>query len=127
MDNLVRESSDSETYKVAVASSDGIVVNRHFGRADTFYIYEVAEEDEYRLLETREVTPVCNRRDHDDDELRGNIDIFKDCKYILVSRIGPGAANIVEQSGIIPMELPGIIGESIHKLVTYQKLQNIFN
>lgn len=127
MDNLAREPSDSKTYKVAVASSDGIVVNQHFGRADTFYIYEVAAEDEYRLLETRKVTPVCNRRDHDDDELRANVGKFKDCKYILVSRIGLGAANIVEQSGITPMELPGIIGESIHKLVTYQKLQNLFN
>ena len=126
MDNLARESSDAEIYKVAVASSDGIVVNQHFGRADTFYIYEVAESNEYRLLETRKVTPVCNRRDHDDDELRDNVGKFQDCKYILVSRIGPGAANVMDQSGIIPMELPGIIGESINKLINYERIQNLF-
>lgn len=126
MGNLEREPSDSETYKVAVASSDGIVVNQHFGRADSFYIYEVAEADEYRLLETRAVMPVCNRRDHDDDQLINNVDKLQDCKYILVSRIGSGAANIVEQFGIIPMELPGIIGESIEKLIKYRKLQNLF-
>ena len=30
---------DKEEYKIAVASSDGIVVNNHFGRAKDFYIY----------------------------------------------------------------------------------------
>lgn len=126
MDNSARKLSDAESYKVAVASSDGIVVNQHFGRADTFYIFEVSEANEYRLLETRTVTPICNRRDHDDDELRDNVGKFQDCRYILVSRIGSGAANVVEQSGIIPMELPGIIGESIDKLIQYKKLQNLF-
>lgn len=28
---------DKEEYKIAVASSDGIVVNNHFGRAKDFY------------------------------------------------------------------------------------------
>lgn len=123
-----KESAQPEArgYKVAVASSDGIVVNQHFGRADTFYIYVVEETGKYQLYEKRKVTPVCNGGNHKDDELRGNIMKFRDCKYILVSRIGMGAANIVEQFGIIPMELPGMIQESIEKLITYEQIQNLF-
>ena len=126
MDKPVNEKSKESLYKVAVASGDGIVVNRHFGKADTFYIYEVTETGKYRLLEIRTVTPVCNGGNHNDNALRNNICKLEDCKYILVARIGTGAANIVEQSGIIPMELPGMIEESIGKLFTYEQLQNLF-
>ena len=126
MDKSVNKQLEGRVYKVAAASSDGIVINRHFGRADTFYIYEVAEAGNYRFLETRTVTPVCNGGNHSDKELRENISKFKDCKYILVSRIGMGAANIVEQSGITPMELPGMMEESLDKLITYKQLQNLF-
>lgn len=126
MDKFVNKQLEQRVYKVAAASSDGIVINQHFGRADTFYIYEVAEAGNYRFLETRTVTPVCNGGNHSDKELRENISKFKDCKYILVSRIGMGAANIVKQSGITPMELPGMMEESLDKLITYEQLQNLF-
>lgn len=117
---------DKKTYKVAVASSDGIVVNQHFGRAKTFYIYEVEGKGQHGLLEIRSVVPVCHGGNHDDKELRNNIHKLKDCKYILVSRIGTVAANLVEQSGIVPMELPGMIEDSIGKLITYEQLQSLF-
>lgn len=126
MDKSVNKQLEERVYKVAAASSDGIVINQHFGGADTFYIYEVAGAGNYRFLETRTVTPVCNGGNHSDKELRENISKFKDCKYILVSRIGMGAANIVEQSGITPMELPGMMEESLDKLITYEQLQNLF-
>ena len=60
MDKSVKEQPKAEVYKVATASSDGIVINQHFGRADIFYIYEITETGKHRLLETRTVTPVCN-------------------------------------------------------------------
>ena len=52
MDKSAYEKHEEIVYKVAAASSDGIVINKHFGRADTFYIYEIAENGKYRLLET---------------------------------------------------------------------------
>ena len=125
MDNLTDEQSEEKHYKVAVASSDGIVVNQHFGRADTFYIYEVAETGQCRQLETRTVTPICNRGEHDDNALQDNMSKFQDCRYLLVSRIGTGAANAAEQLGITPMELPGMIEESIGRVITYKELQNL--
>ena len=53
--------------RVAVASSDGIVVNSHFGRARDFYIYEVSENEDTVLLKSvssyRSVRPVIMMRE----------------------------------------------------------------
>lgn len=116
----------ADHYKVAVATSDGIVVNQHFGRARTFFIYDIDEEGGYTLLETRNLPPVCNGGNHEDSKLEGNIQKLADCKYILVSRIGMGAAARAEQAGITPMELPGMIGDSIDRLTAYEKIQSLF-
>lgn len=115
-----------KSYKIAVASSDGIVVNQHFGRADTFYIYKITDGVPEKTNEVRKVQPVCHGGDHDDEQLTENIRQFQDCKYILVSRIGMRAASQAEQLGIIPMELPGIIEESIKKLVSFEEINKLF-
>ncbi len=116
-----------ETFRVAVASSDGIVVNSHFGRAGQFLIYEVSEDDgSARQIESRKLTPVCAGGDHDDGKLRENLEKLRDCQYLLVSRIGNGAAMMAESLGMIPMELAGEISESITELVKYRKIQNLF-
>ena len=124
--HLTERQSETEDYKVAAASSDGIVVNQHFGRADTFYIYEAAGAGGYRFLETRKVTPVCDGGNHDEEKLRSNIEQFKDCRYLIASRIGGSAANRLEQFGVMPMELPGIMEESLDKVAIYEKLQHLF-
>ena len=42
-------------YKIAVASSDGINVNVHFGAAESFLIYTVDDAGSFALSEKREV------------------------------------------------------------------------
>lgn len=127
MDKSVRKQPNERAYKVAAASSDGIVVNRHFGRADTFYIYEVNETGEYGLCEKRTVEPICHGGNHDDNELCKNVDSLRDCQYVLVSKIGPGAAMLLEQAGIATMELPMFIDDAIQKVHSYKKIQELFN
>ena len=108
-----------EIEKIAVASSDGIVVNRHFGHAAQFYIYEIIGDDA-KLLEVRKVEPVCQGGNHDE-----NIDKIGDCSYLLVSKIGYQAAAIAEQRGVIPYEIPGIIEDSIQQLLNYVKIKKL--
>jgi predicted Fe-Mo cluster-binding NifX family protein len=115
-----------QEYKIAVASSDGIVVNQHFGHADTFFIYEINGEEFRKTDDIRRVEPVCNGGNHDDAKLLGNMGLFKDCKYIIVSRIGTYAAMQAEKLGIRTMELPGFIEESIRKLIAFEQIQNLF-
>lgn len=111
--------------KVAVASSDGIVVNNHFGRAKIFYIYQIKDEKTV-FLETREVEPVCEMGNHDNSKLRKNLEMLLDCDYLLVSRIGDGARTVASEIGIEAFEIPGIIEKSIDKLIQYIKIQNLF-
>lgn len=117
---------DNEKYLIAVASSDGIVVNSHFGRASKFYVYEVSNGDDVKLVEQREVVPVCEGGNHDNDRLKENLLVFNDCKYMLVSRIGIGAASVAEGLGIKVYENSGVIEESISRLVKYLKVQSLF-
>ena len=109
-------------YLIAVATSDGIVVNQHFGRADAFWIVGLDKENHAHRIEKRSVIPVCEGGNHGDGRLEATAKMFMDCKYILVSRIGRGAACTLEKFGITPMELPGIIEESIQKLLVYEEL-----
>lgn len=118
---------DRKPYLIAVASSDGIVVNNHFGRASKFYIYSVNEKDDIALIEIREVIPVCDSGNHDDNRLQNNLNVLKDCSYILVSRIGYGASNMAEIMGIECFELPGEIEQSIERLIQYKKINQLFN
>lgn len=87
----------NENYLIAVASSDGIVVNNHFGRAGSFYIYEVNDDESIDFFEKREVTPICDGGNHSEERLKENLLIFQDCRYLLVSRIGSGAADMAQQ------------------------------
>lgn len=117
---------DREKNRIAVASSDGIVVNSHFGRADTFYIYE-EKEGQIQYIETRKVEPVCNSGNHDDTKLKENLEKFLDCRCLLVSRIGDGAAALAESYGMDTYEIPGMIEESIKQLLNYEKVKNLFS
>ncbi|MBR1744214.1 MAG: dinitrogenase iron-molybdenum cofactor biosynthesis protein [Lachnospiraceae bacterium] len=117
---------DEESFLVAVASSDGIVVNSHFGRASTFFIYEVTGSEDIRLVEQRVVSPVCEGGNHSEERLKENLLEFRDCKYLLVSRIGAGAARMAESLGMEAYEIPGVIEESITQLVKYIQVQRLF-
>lgn len=117
---------DKEKYLIAVASSDGIIVNNHFGKAGTFYIYEADEAENIHLVEKRTVPPVCSWGNHDDEKLRENLRILNDCSYLLVSRIGNGAASMAESFGIESYEIPGEIKKSINQLIKYRKVKKLF-
>lgn len=112
-------------YRIAVGTSDGIVVNQHFGRASVFLIYDIQADDTIHYVERRETRPVCNGGTHDDEKLKESAERLSDCRYVLVSRIGSGAANLLEQNGISPMELPGMIEDSIKKLLVYEEIQSL--
>lgn len=114
------------SYKIAVASSDGIVVNQHFGHADKFIIFEINNSNSFNFIEIRKVEPVCSGRNHDDRKLIDNLRKIQDCKYLIVSRIGAGASTQAERFGITPMELPDMIEESIRKVISFEQIQNLF-
>ena len=115
------------SYKIAVASTDGKVVNQHFGKADQFYIIEVSDESRYELIELRKLPPVCQGGDHDDDAIQRNVKSLSDCQYVLVSRIGQRAENELEGQGISVYIIPDIIEDALNKLISYVEISSMID
>jgi len=108
--------------RIAVASSDGKVVNQHFGDAGRFLIFEVDGET-FRFLETRENMPVCNMGHHDEDALTGTANALSDCSFVVASKIGPGAAHVLITRRIRAFVDADFVDKSLAKLLASGKLR----
>lgn len=110
--------------KAAVASTDGKVINCHFGKADRFLIFELTP-DGFDYVETRELQPCCNQGEHEDNAFEDVAKVLFDCKIILISKIGIPAANFLESRGFEVYESPFPIHSALKKLIQEQGvLQN---
>ena len=115
------------SYKIAAASSDGKVVNQHFGRSKQFLIFEVEDNGEYRFSELRETKPSCGLGEHHEDELQKTIDVLGDCSIVLVNQIGPGAEQALKARHIKAYSITGFIDEALSKLIQYERRQKTFH
>ena len=116
----------ADEYRVAIASTDGETVKIHYGKSELFHIYIVDDDEGYDLLENRSVQPVCREGKHDKNAMDIHVQQFKDCKYVIASRIGSGAIQSLTAAGITAMELPGSIDDSILKVWKYNQIQGLF-
>lgn len=94
--------------KIAVASSDGIVINTHFGRADSFYIYE-SQGEVIQFVEKRVGKPFCHFGEHEDNQLLDAVELLADCTKVYVLQIGRGAEEALLARGIQAVTARGII------------------
>lgn len=101
--------------QVAVASSDGIWVDLHFGHAHQFRIY-AWNGTTFTLSETRSLHPGCNGRGHDAARLDAAADTVADCRAVLASRIGPGAMEALLLRGLRPLAVFGTVEENLWEL-----------
>ncbi len=117
----------ADKYRVAIASTDGETVNTHFGKSENFYVFIVDDDEGYDLLENRNVNPVCQEGFHNKAAMDKHVQQFKDCKYVIASRIGDGAIQSLTAACITGMELPGSIDDAILKIWKYNRIQGLFN
>ena len=110
--------------KVAVASSDGKVVNRHFGHTKQFLIFELSE-GAFNFLESRENVPTCHAGRHEPSDLATTAEIIKDCAYVVASRIGSGAASLLLDRGIRAYIDADFIENTLQKLLKSGKLKYV--
>lgn len=111
--------------KVAFATTDGVSVNEHFGRAGMFVIYEFNSSG-YTLLETRRFSEGRDRAVEDtkgmgkvhDEQVEKKVDRISDCRIIYLTEIGGPSAARLARKGIMPVKVkePVSIEESIVKL-----------
>lgn len=108
------------SFKIAVSSSDGKVVNRHFGRTEKFLIFEI-DGDNIIFLETRENRPSCNNMDHSEEGLLYSINLVKDCRVVLSVKIGTVAKIHFSKYGVDVLEYGGFIDEALKKISKFYK------
>ncbi|WP_318662282.1 NifB/NifX family molybdenum-iron cluster-binding protein [Treponema sp.] len=119
------------SYKIAVASSDGLIVDGHFGSTDAFEIYEITDEG-FSKTESRTIEVPS---DEEKTEVRADsrcgcgcagfipykVAALKDCKAVLCARIGPGAKQQLERSGITAFDVVCKIDEALEKISEFYK------
>jgi nitrogen fixation protein NifX len=112
--------------KIGFATTDGIHVDEHFGRAGMFAIYDLTTEA-YAFSELRKfadgidqaVVETRGMGQAHEDKVQDKVDQLADCKIIYLTEIGgPSAARLIKK-GIMPIKVKEIvtIQESLDKLL----------
>jgi len=109
--------------KIAVASSDGILVDQHFGKAHGFRIYRLHDEG-YDFLEYRENEAPCAGHSHDDNALERAAARISDCRGVVVAQVGSGAIDALIGHRVMAFTLPGSIDEAFESLIKSKRFSS---
>lgn len=98
--------------KVAFATTDGTLVDEHFGRAGRFAIYDFAAEgfrrlDDLVLAEGRDAGVEGTRglgAEHD-RAVEAKVARLADCRLVFLTQIGGPSAARLSQRGILPVKV----------------------
>lgn len=107
--------------KIALASSDGINVNLHFGKAFKFSIYEL-EGNKPNFLETREVEKNPDEKHQWDKSLR----IIKDCEVVICVQAGVKARIGLKKADIELLEDEGPVDEVLERYLRHEEFMASF-
>jgi len=104
---------------VAVATEEGILVNKHLGEARTLQIWE-RHGDGFRKVEERPTPAIGGgiKRWHQMARVLG------DCRAVLVSGVGQTPFDILSKSGVKPVEAAGFIEEGL--AIVYENRNTAF-
>ncbi|MDR1939561.1 MAG: hypothetical protein LBQ40_02050 [Clostridiales bacterium] len=109
--------------RVAVASGDGRLVNRHFGRCDRFLIAEIdTQTAETRYIEERRAEPLCGCDGHGDGAVENVYEVLKDCKFVLTERAGLAVKEYFYTRGAVVLEDAAAIEDALIKLIKHVKM-----
>jgi predicted Fe-Mo cluster-binding NifX family protein len=116
-------STSAKSVRVAVASSDGRLIDQHFGWATQFYVYDVGRDEstaiELRLRPHSSCGGECDPRTeqpHLPDALEATHALLSDCTVVLVSRIGPGPAAFLATRGMRAFELGLPVEQALQRI-----------
>jgi nitrogen fixation protein NifB len=102
---------------VAVASMEGVLVNRHLGEADRLLIYG-RTQDRIGLIEARRTPEPGNGM----ARWRQLADLLSDCRTLLVSGVGGNPARVLSGSGIEVVTCEGLIEEAVQRVYAGENL-----
>ena len=83
--------------RAAFATGDGININRHFGIADRFDIYEIdVENKKYELVDTRRIDSYGVSLQHDDSLIDRLAEAIDDCNIVFSAKSGLHAKRALD-------------------------------
>lgn len=98
--------------KAAFATTDGVRVDEHFGRAGRFAIYEFTEHGYVRLKdrvfsEGRDAAVESTREQgaRHEDAVEGKVIKLSDCRMVYLTQIGGPSAARLSRKGIMPVKV----------------------
>jgi nitrogen fixation protein NifB len=106
---------------VAVASMEGLFVNRHLGEATQVWIFGM-EGGRVTLKEQRP-TPPPGSGDRRWEELA---EILHDCAALQVSNCGQNPKKILEEHGIAVMSLEGLIEDTVRPVLEGRQVPGVY-
>jgi predicted Fe-Mo cluster-binding NifX family protein len=106
--------------KIAVASTDGKLVDLHFGDANQFFIFDISF-DENTFEEIRKKTDIP-LEDHT-ERWRSSIDLIEDCKAVLCSKIGKEPHIELRKMGIKAIKLDCEVKNAIKECSAHLKIR----
>ena len=134
------------SYKIALASSDGVNVDEHFGAASSFLIYEVSDEGAFSLLERRaydggdEVpaaitgsegcnpapgscgTGSCGGQGKGCGQgaaVSAKVRLVEDCRSVVAAKIGFNVTKQLEKKAISGFDVDCTVQEALEKITKY--------
>lgn len=105
--------------RVAVATIEGALVNLHLGEAQTLWIYE-QREGEVHFVEQRK-TPARGNGNARWSEMSSLLD---DCRAVLVNGVGPTPREILEKSGMMVIEMEGLISDAVENVYAGREIRS---
>jgi nitrogen fixation protein NifX len=89
--------------KIAFTSSDGIMVDTHFGKAEKFYIYEIRKGAVYfrgsRKTECYSIADLSHIADM--ERLQMVYKTINDCRILVTAAIGEKPMNMLQDKGLM--------------------------
>ena len=124
-------------YKIAVASSDGVNVDLHFGAAESFLIFAVSDEGTFELEEKREYKEVSEAQTADCAEKAGcksgcgngngsgcgggsaKVELIGDVRAVVAAKIGFNVTKQLERKAIASFDVETTVQEALEKITKY--------
>lgn len=138
-------------YKIAIASTDGISINAHFGSAETFLVVRVENDGNWHEIgRTRpailpmhqavlEENPLgkdtsycgsgssCGNQGggcgsgHDETKINEKIIQILDCRCLLCKKVGAGVKKQLEKKSIAVFEVDYTLEAALKKIIDYYR------
>ncbi|EKQ53817.1 MULTISPECIES: NifB/NifX family molybdenum-iron cluster-binding protein [unclassified Clostridium] len=124
------------SYNIAVASTDGINIDKHFGSSDSFFIIKVNDDGTYENLGERiildnqnnDISTSCGESScghscggHNDPAIQRKAENILDCKCVLCFRCGPGSEKQLGKNNISVFAVNMKVDDAVKKIIKYYK------